>query len=179
MQDEHKSERIKQVALSNGWKAEVVPKLHVFEQTSDPSDIEWHVYAIREKETLHVIYRGNRYISGAYSYGSYRQSPARSGAVIRLLTGKPNPRWLDALAVRVPWEPDAPALDIMKAVYGRSITWIRKIDQEICEARIDKEVNRGNKYFRLSESKAGRRILEWQDREGFHAVGLDQIIDVN
>lgn len=28
-----------------------------------PVDIEWHVYAMRDKETIHVLYLGNRFIS--------------------------------------------------------------------------------------------------------------------
>lgn len=183
--EEHKSERLKQVALANGWKAQVVPKLEKYEQSGDPAAIEWHVYAMREKETVHVFYIGNRFISSKYTYGSYCQYPARSGSVVKLLTGKPDPRKLegssaiDLLDSRVvPWRDDTPALEVMLAVLGKTITWVRKIDGEICQAHVDKSLNLGKKYFRLYESKAGRRILEWQDREGFHAVGLDQIIDV-
>jgi hypothetical protein len=66
----------------------------------------------------------------------------------------------------------------MLAVLGRTITWVRKIDGEICSAYIEKSTNVGKPYFRVAQSKAGRRILEWQDREGFHSVGLEQIINV-
>ena len=182
---EHKSERIKQAALHNGWKAEVVPKLERYEKSGQPEDIEWHVYAMRDKETIHVLYLGNRFVSSTYSYGSHKQYPARSGGVVRLLEGKPDPRRLEGsdpevlLNTRhVPWGDDSPALDIMVAVLGKEVTWVRKIDGEICSGYVDKAINLGKPYFRLSQSKAGRRILEWQDREGFHAVGLDQIINV-
>jgi hypothetical protein len=183
---EHKSERIKQTALSHGWKAEVLPKLHRYEKSGDPGDIEWHVYAMRDKETIHVLYLGNRFVSSTYSYGNHKQYPARSGGVLKLLAGKPDPRKLEGsdpamlLESRsVPWDESTPALEIMLAVLGRTITWVRKIDGEVCNAYIDKATNVGKTYFRLSQSKAGRRILEWQDREGFHSVGLEQIIDVS
>jgi hypothetical protein len=181
---EHKSEKIKQSALAHGWKAEVVPKLHRYEKSGDPSDIEWHVYAMRDKETVHVTYLGNRFISSKYSYGNHKQYPARSGAVLKLLAGKPDPRKLDGDPEQlmesrsVPWEDDTPALEVMLAVLGRTITWVRKIDGEICSAYIEKSTNVGRPYFRVAQSKAGRRILEWQDREGFHSVGLEQIINV-
>lgn len=182
---EHKSERIKQAALSHSWKAEVVPKLHRYEKSGNVSDIEWHVYAMRDKETMHVTYLGNRFISGKYTYGSHAQFPARSGAVLRLLAGKPDPRRLDGSdpdalleSRKVPWQEDSSAMDVMLAVLGKTVTWVRKLDGEICTGHVDKETNLGKKYFRLTQSKAGRRILEWQDREGFHSVGLDQIIDV-
>lgn len=182
---EHKSERIKQAALQHGWKAEVVPKLHRFDKSGDVGDIEWHVYAMRDRETMHVTYQGNRFISAKYTYGNHTQSPARSGAVLKLLAGKPDPRKLDADPTElvesrsVPWVDDTPALDIMLAVLGRTITWVRKIDGEILSGHVDKVTNLGKPYFKLSQAKSGRRILEWQDREGFHSVGLDQIIDIS
>lgn len=183
---EHKSERLKQTALSFNWKAEVVPKLHRYEKSGDASDIEWHVYAMRDKETIHVLYMGNRFISSKYTYGgTYCQYPARTGGVIKLLAGKPDPRRLsgdpgELIESRVvPWDDDTPALDIMLAVLGRTVTWIRQIDGEVCSAYIEKSTNVGKQYFRLTQSKAGRRILEWQDRQGFHSVGLERIIDVS
>lgn len=183
---EHKSERIKQAALEHGWKAEVVPRLHRYEKSNNPSDIEWHVYAMRDKETMHVIYLGNRFISSTYSYGKYKQFPARSGSVLRLLAGKPDPRRLEASSAAdllqsrsVPWDNETPALEVLLSVIGKTITWIRLLDQEVCSAYIEKSTNIGKPYFKISESKAGRRILEWQDREGFHSVGLEQIINVD
>ena len=182
---EHKSERIKQAALSNGWKAQVVPKLHRYEKSKRVEDIEWHVYAMREKETIHVTYLGNRFISSKYTYGNHIQYPARSGAVLRLIAGKPDPRKLEGDAEqllqsrRVPWNEETPALDVMLAVLGKTITWVRKIDGEVCSSHIDKGTNLGKPYFKVYQSKTGRRLLDWQDREGFHSVGLDQIIEVN
>lgn len=183
--DEHKSERIKQAALKHGWKSEVVPKLEKYEKSGNPADIEWHVYAMRGKETMHVLYIGNRFISSTYSYGSWKQYPARSGGVLKLLAGKPDPRKLEGTNAELllesralPWNDDTPALDIMLAVLGKTISWVRKIDGEVCTAHLDKTTNLGKSYFRVRETNQGRRILEWQDREGFHAVGLDQIITV-
>lgn len=184
--EEHKSERLKQTALQNSWKAEIIPNLDKYERTGNPFDVEWHFYAKREKETIHVQYTGDRFTASTYKYGDYVSNPARSGAVIKLLTGRPDPRKLGGsdseslLANRyIPWEKDAPAIDILRSVLGKTITWVRKLDGEIDSAYVDRETNLGKKYFRLYESKAGRRILEWQDRQGFHAVCVDQIIDVS
>lgn len=183
---EHKSERIKKAALAHGWKTEVVPKLSGFDKSGDVNDIEWHVYAMREKETIHVLYIGNRFVSSKYTYGTHCQYPARSGGVLKLLTGRPDPRRLGASdpeqlmeSRSVPWDSETPALDIMLAVLGKTITWVRKIDGEVCTAHLDKSTNLGKSYFRVTQSKTGRRILEWQDREGFHSVGLEQIIDIS
>lgn len=183
---DHKSERLKKAALHHGWKAQIVPKLEQYEKTNNPNDIQWHFYALRDKETIHVIYHGNRFYSGAYTYGGYRLNPARSGSVLKLLAGKPNPRKLERsepeklLETRqLPWSDNAPALDIMLAVLGKSLTWVRKIDGEVVTGYVDKATNVGKPYFKISETKTGRRILEWQNREGFHAVGIEQIIDVS
>lgn len=184
MENEHKSERLKNVAINHGWKAQVVPKLDKYEKTGDPATIEWHVYAIRDKETIHVYYLGNRFISSTYSYGSVKLYPARSGGVVRLLAGKPDPRKLEGDAESllesrsVPWDDETPALDILLAVLGKNISWVRKIDGEVCTAHLDKGTNLGKTYFRVKQTSSGRRILEWQNREGFHAVGLDQIIGI-
>lgn len=104
---------------------------------------------------------------------------------MKLLAGRPDPRRLetksqeDLLQTRyVPWKEETPALEVMVSVLGKQITWVRKLDGEVCSAYVDKQTNLGKKYFRVYETKAGRRILEWQDREGFHAVGLDQVISV-
>lgn len=180
---EHKSERIKTAAMMHGWNAEVVPKLDEYEKTKRVNDIEWHVYGMRDKETIHVIYIGNRFSQAKYTYGNHVQYPARSGAVLRLLAGTPDIRKLNNAknlieTRKLPWNENAPALDVLLAVIGKRITWVRKIDNEVCTAHVEKETNLGKPYFRLTESKAGRRILEWQDREGFHAVGLDQIIAI-
>lgn len=182
---DHKSERIKRKALDCGWKSEVVPKLDKYEKTKNVNDIEWHVYAIRDKETIHVIYVGNRFVESRYSYGDYRLYPARSGSVVKLLEGQPNPRKLEKSEPEkllkfktVPWQEDSPAIDIMLAVLGKTITWVRKIDGEVLSGNIDKETNIGKPYFKVSTTSSGRRILEWQNREGFHSVGLDQIINV-
>lgn len=183
---EHKSERLKQIALNEGWKAELKINLANYERTGDPSKIEWNVYALRGKETLHVLYQDNRFMASTYTYGKNVLHPVRSGSVIKLLRGKPDPRKLEENSPEsllesrsIPWRDDTPALEIMLAVLGKTITWVRKIDGEVCTAYIDKGVNLGKPYFRLYESKSGRRILDWQDREGFHSVALDQIIDVS
>jgi hypothetical protein len=63
---------------------------------------------------------------------------------------------------------------------NRDITWIRKIDGEVCSAtvHVNKQSKSALKYFRVYETPKDTRVLEWTDETGFHAVGLDQIINV-
>lgn len=89
--EEHKAERLKNLALENGWKADLIVNTARYEQTGDPHTVEWNIYAIRDKESIHALYQGNRFMLSTYSYGGRKNYPARSGAVARLLQGKPDP----------------------------------------------------------------------------------------
>jgi len=179
---EHKSEQVMQIALSHGWKAQVKP---IIPETLKADEIEWNLYCLRNQETLHVVWLGDLQISATYGYGDYRLYPARRAGVIKLLKGKPNPKKLDNTETEsllenrtIPWESDTPAMDIMLAVLGKQITWVRKIDGEVCSAVITRQSNLGSKWFRVYDHKNGRRI-DWVDYEGFHTVAIDQIIDVS
>lgn len=189
---EHKSEQVKQTALANGWKSEVRTNLDSFEQSDDVNDIQWDVYAMRDKETIHVLYIGDRFEEGTYKYGDHVVELSRRGEAVKFLTGKPDPRkfhkkrreftdsYDDVIQDRsVPWEHDSPAIDILLAVVRKEIKWVRRFDGQICFAVVDVNLKeRGSaKHFRVYESKNGR-VLEWADALGFHAVALDQIIDV-
>ena len=117
-----------QIALSYGWKAQVKP---VIPETLNADEIEWNLYCLRNQETLHVVWMGNLQVSATYAYGEYRLYPARKAGVIKLLKGKPDPKKLgsatDSLLEdrMIPWEKDAPAMEIMLAVLGKQITWNR------------------------------------------------------
>lgn len=172
-----------QIALANGWKAQVKPEIPASKRYEE---IVWNLYAARDQETLHVVFIGNRQDHSIYTYGGKTTNPPHKAAVMKILTGTPDIRKLDKkTALRVaaenaelPFTPDSPAFDILLAVLNRRVSWVRQIDGEVFASRIDKETNLGKKYFRVYEAKTGRRILEWQDREGFHAVALEQIIGV-
>src|ERR1700760_61603 len=114
---EHKSEQMLQTALAQGWKAQIKPEIP---EDADYRNIVWNLYAIRGQETLHVIWIGDRQQPGLYTYGDHVTHPAHRAAVVKLLTGKPDPRKLKAEHIEVltqtrsvPWDADAPAIDIM------------------------------------------------------------------
>jgi hypothetical protein len=179
---EHKSEQVMQIALASGWKAQVKP---VIPENLNADEIEWHLYAVRNQETFHVLWIGDRQTEAVYGYGDYRLYPARRAAVIKILKGRPDPKKLNKeetellLEDRVlPWSQDSPAMDIMRAVLGRQITWVRKLDGEICSAVVVKSSNLGNKWFKVYDHANGRR-LDWLDFEGFHTVAIEQIIGVD
>lgn len=179
---EHKSEQMMQQALANDWKAQVQPTVPA---NGMYDEIVWDLYCVRGQEAMHVQWVGDRQIEAVYSYGDFRQYPPRKAAVLKIITGRPDPRKLKRETVgelledrSIPFEQDSPAMDILLAVLGKQITWVRKIDCEILSGVVEKETNLGKKYFRVYTANSGRRLLEWQDREGFHAVALDQIVDV-
>jgi hypothetical protein len=188
MATEHKSEQMMQTALANGWKSEVIPDLSEFEITQNADSILWNVYCQRGHEALHVVFTGDRQTSASYSYGDYRLHPARRAGVMDLLTHKPNPKKFKTeentvekmMEDRViPWKPGAPALDILLAVLGREISWIRKMDGEVLTSYIPTESNEKSRHFRVYSNRHDERFLEWTNMEGFHAVRLDSIIEVS
>lgn len=185
----HKSEALLQIALSNGWKAETLTDVHKFNETNNLKDVIWHLYAQRERETIHVLWEGNRLAGGLYKYGDHTVKLWWKNEVVKFLTGKPDItkfyRHSNEVASAddeyrsVPWENDTPAVDIMLAVVRKEVKWIRKIDGQIRSAFVDVNLQEPGsaKHFRVYESKHGR-VLEWADALGFHSVALDQIIDV-
>jgi hypothetical protein len=184
---EHKSEQMMQTALAHGWKAQVKPTIPA---SALYDEIVWDLYCVRGPETLHVSWTGDRQQEGTYTYGDYTTSPTRRQQVVAILTGKPNPKKLNREETKalledrsVPWVHDTPAIEILLSIMNKDIKWIRRFDGQVCEAtvQIDKQSKAGMKYFRVIESPphSNRRVLEWADMFGFHAVGLDQIIDVS
>lgn len=179
---EHKSEFVMQTALANGWKAQIKPEI-----PTNPlylNQILWILYAIREPEYLRVIWEGDRFVEAEYDYHGHKRYPTHQKAVIKIIEGKPSIRNLGLTADElmetriIPFELSDPAMTILLAVLGKEITWVRKMDNEIMHGTVEKHTNLGKPYFRIYKTSTDRRILEWQDRTGFHAVGLDQIISV-
>ena len=191
MGNEHKSDRIKQIALSYGWKAEVVTNLEGFEKTGKVEDIEWMLYAIRDKENLKVVWKNNLFASATYKYGMYELHPARTGSVVKLLSSKPDPSKLNGhtnarlaqaevlMYRKVDWTDETTAFDILKRVLGKEIVWA-KASGEIVSEMCPKDSNLGRPYFRVYTTKTtNKRVLEWCNNFGFHACYVDKILEVN
>jgi len=185
----HKSDVLVKVAEDNGWKVGVVTDIKKFNETNNVTDVTWNLYALRDKETLHVVYQGNRLTGGLYKYGAHSVKLWWKNEVVKLLTGKPDPAKYRASGENppgdepersVPWGEDTPAIDILLEVARKEIRWIRKFDNSVRSAVVDVNLNeKGSaRHFRIFDSKSGR-VLEWADALGFHAVALNQIIEVN
>lgn len=180
---EHKSEQLMQIAKANNWKTQLIPDIPL---DGNVDAIVWNLYCVRDKETLHVRYVGNRLTEATHTFHGDVKHPQYKGNVIKVLTGKPNLKKMvanangnhDEIVRSVPWMKDDPAILIMQEVIGREISWIRRIDGALCTGTVDRHSNLKNKYFRVYE-KNGNRFLEWTGPDGFHAVRLDSIIDVS
>jgi hypothetical protein len=161
------------LALVNGWKAQVKPQIPA---SGNPDDIIWTLYAVKDEEVLKVVWQGDRRIEATYFDGEQYREPRKIASVI----APKNPKIKETRDYDlVPFEVDAPALEVLLAVLGREVTWVRKIDGIRMSGIVEKETNLGKKFFRVYNCSSGRRILEWQDREGFHAAALDQIVNVS
>jgi len=192
--NEHKSEKLRQIALDNNWQSIVKPCLETFTATGNVDDILWTLYCVRGEEKIKAVWRGNRFRDSVYTYGAYRTCPARSGGVIRFLKGEPDHKKLAAASAvikvnyeqlktfkNVPWEDSdtVPAFDVLVGVVGKDITWVRKRDGSVKTENCPKSSNVGKPHFKLKTTIAGRRVLEWSNSFGFQACYLDDIIDVN
>lgn len=188
---EHKSEAMMQKALANDWKAQVKPTIP---DSKRYDEIVWDLYCVRDKETLHVQWTGNRLTDSTYSFCGSKTKPTHKAAVLKIIEGLPSLKQVakrkrnqdydslveDLEESRVlPFKPDSPALDVLKSVIGRDLTWVRKIDGEVCSGCVPRLNDTNPKYLRVIQANSGRRILEWSDPEGFHAVALEQIIEVS
>lgn len=189
--DRHKSELVAEVAQSCDWKTQIKPTIP---DNGMYNEIVWDLYCVRDKETLHVQWTGNRLTDATYSFCGTKTKPTHKAAVLKILGGQPS---LKSVAKKtrarhpenvveelrdskvIPFDPnESSALEILKSVIGRDITWVRKIDGELCTGFVPKLKDTNPKYLRVIMAKSGRRILEWSDPEGFHAVALEQIIEV-
>jgi hypothetical protein len=168
-----------QTALSHGWKAQVKPQIPA---SGEPDDILWTLYAVRGEpeliETLKVVWKGDVQTQATYTFNGKVSDLYWRNRVLQKITGKPKPPRGLVDKSQLPFDLESPAFDVLLGVLGKKVTWVRRIDGEEMSARVPKETNLGKKFFRVYNSSTGRRILEWQDTEGFHAVGLDQIVSV-
>lgn len=191
MSEEHKSERIRAVAISNGWESVVAPDLEEFTDTGNVADIQWVLYCKRDDETIKAVWKGDRFQTSTYTYGAYRLYPARSGSILRLLQGQPDPRKFAVvnpnatqpqngeIPRNVPWDDDeeVTAFTVLTSVVNKTITWkgmAGNAKSEFCPA----DGNLRKAHFRVKTTNAGKRVLEWANNVGFNACYLDSIIDI-
>jgi hypothetical protein len=190
---EHKSSEMEYIAKQHDWRTQIKPEFpDDFDSNPDARLIKWNLYALRGAETLHIQWTGDLQTSAKYTCGEYVLTPARKAGVIKLLTSVPDLEKIARAAKstmsidellesrNIPWESGSPALDILKSVIGKTIRWVRRFDGEICEA--DVRVNLSDpitrQHFKICEHANGRN-LEWVDNHGFHAIALEQIVDVS
>ena len=190
--EKHKSESMALSALEYGWKSQIKPTIP---DSGLYNEIVWDLYCVRDNEKLHVQWTGNRLTDATYSFMGTKTKPTHKAAVLKILGGQPSlkqvakktrarhdpERVVEELteSTEIPFDVDnSGALDILKSVIGRDITWVRKFDGALCTGFVPKLKDTNPKYLRVIVAKSGRRILEWSDAEGFHAVALEQIIEV-
>lgn len=183
---ENKVERMQNVAKGNDWQTQIVPEIP---ESGDVKEIVWKLYCVRDLETLRVVFIGKLFEEATYTYGEYKSTPARPGAVYDILEGVPNPNKLKVTITddnieshrNVPWDDDddSPAFDVLLGVLDRTITWVRNIDNEQCTSYVDRSRNLGKSHFKLYKNeKTGLRYLEWVDLTGYHTVPINRIIHV-
>ena len=170
MSDLHKAEQMCNLAQEHGWETYLdVDGLD--ELNPNPNDFIWTLYAKRGSETLKVCWRGNRQEEAKHTHPGGHRILWWKSEVVRFITSKPRFSEDD-----LPWDIDAPAIDIMRAVVNRTIVWIRSIDGAEMESLVDVDLRDPGsaRHFRVYEAKNGR-VIEWADKYGFHAVNLKQI----
>lgn len=171
----HKAEQMEVLANDNGWDTQLnLDGIDELERTGQLSELVWTLYAKRGRETIKVVWRGNRQEEAKYTFGKNHRIIWWKSEVLRYLTSEPKE------TKEIPWKEDSPAIDIMKACLRKTITWTRSIDGQECESFVDVDLREEGsaKHFRVYESKNGR-ILEWADGYGFHSIALDRIVSVS
>lgn len=189
---EHKSSELERIAKANEWRTQIVPVFpDDFDDNPDANRIEWNLYGVRDGEMMHVKWEGDLQVMATYTCGEYTLNPHRRGSVVRLLSSRPDiEKMSKALAQKltpeemvkarqIPWDDDAPAIEIMQAVIGKEVTWLRRFDGQVCSARVHVNLKDPitRRHFKICEHANGRN-LEWVDSYGFHAVALEQIVGV-
>lgn len=179
----HKSEAMMQECLANEWKAQVKPEVTGAFIAEGLPEIYYRLYAIRGNETLIVEWRNNLMQGASYTYGSnYSLKLNWKNQVMKLVTGKPDPKRLDVAEAEeskyVPWDTETSDEDVIASVKGCTISWVRSIDKEVCTAMVPIDRERQSLKVSRAKSDPSKRFLEWVDPFGFHAVYLDQIIQV-
>lgn len=169
----HKAEQLEKLAVDNGWET-FLDVSNIDELRPDLREVIWTLYARRGRETLKVMWKGNKQEEASYTFNKNRRILWWKSEVIRYLTSDPK-------EIRdVPWNSDTPALEVMRSCLRKTITWTRSIDGAEMESFVDVDLREEGsaKHFRVYEAKKGR-ILEWADQYGFHAIALDQIVSVS
>lgn len=181
----HKSHALEAICERNGWETQIVPR-----RNDDLTFcIEWNLYAKRGKETLRVTWDDNLMRNATYTYGENcsRRLNWRN-QVVKLVEGKPNPRHLktantaELIETRsVPWGPGTPDDKILASLVGTTISYVGMIDPTVKTAMIPAfRGDEKDRFLRVVESPphSGRKVVEWTDATGFHAVRLDSIVEV-
>lgn len=191
MSDTHKSAELERIAIEHGWKTQVKPEFPAdFDDNPLANRIEWHFFAVRGNETLHVVYRGDRMLeNNVYTFGDYRRYPQRRVAVVGFLTGTPDlsksAAVLDPVALiearSVDWDEETPAMEIMLEVINKEVRYVNRLSNEVESkvVRVNLKEPLSSKLFRVYHAPSGRRILEWADSFGFHCIALEQIVSVS
>jgi hypothetical protein len=176
----HKSFSMMELCLAEGWKAEVKTNFTGAFIAEGVPVLLYKLYAMRQQETLVVEYHDSKLIRGDYTYGSsYKLKLNWKNQIVKLVTGKPDPKHLAGSAdledgKYVPWTPESTEDEILRAVRGCTVTWVRQLDGELLSAQVP-----AHRTLKISTTKAGKRNLEWADPFGFHAVRLDSIVQVS
>lgn len=202
---DHKSEEMEILAKEHGWQTQLDVDLSKFEQTLELGDMIWTMYAKRDDEfgqpeTIKVVWTGNLQTECLYKYGNYTLRPVRKAPVVALLKGSPNPNnyrkgqddsglsYEERIKNRkVGFDNDSSAFDILVAVIGKNVTWVRPDHEnrfaEGCESErtenVSKISNLGKSHFRVKTTLAGKRVLEWSNAAGFHACYIEDILSVS
>lgn len=188
----HKSEAMETLGRENGWKTQVVTNLEEYERTGEVNDIFWTLYCLREheherKESLSVTWHGDLQVASSYKWGDYTLHPARKAPVLALIKGQPDPNKYtesrtqeevyEEIKKELPFNIESSAFDILMAVIGLNVTWVRN-GIERTES-VPQTSNVGKSHFRVKTTSAGRRVLEWANSTGFKACYIDDIVSVS
>lgn len=174
----HKSEKLAEIGREAGWEAQIIPE---FAADGDPRKIKWTVTFIRKPELMKVVYVGERFIESTYVCGDKITTPHHKGAVVRVLLGTPDLRFVGNETLHeyknLPFDPKDPnGVNILRALIGRRITWVNSLSSELDTEVIDVSRNKGSKLYRLIRTADGRRYIEFVTNHGFRAVYLDAIV---
>lgn len=170
----HKCEKIAEIGREAGWGVKIIPD-------TSGEEIVWNIYFVRKPEAMKVVYTGNRLTEAHYAIGDKRASPAHKAAVVKLLMGKPNLAGMNGTALaahkNVPFDVDDVMPNrILESLLGKRITWLNSLSTKLESAHIERERNKGSRYYRIFRTADGRRYIEFVTMQGFRSVYLDAIV---
>jgi len=166
-----KLDRFVSAARRHGWDIEV-----------DGESVE----ALRGDEVLLVVWDNGRWQSydSSYTEGDKERTVHNLAKALRILA---EPPFVNGYRKYVPFSVDgADDEEVFDAVIGRRLTWLNSLTNELENARLlpDGRSPKTGKphhiHTHLSESSAGRRILNFVDADGsgFRSVALDALVRV-